>query len=103
MRADVAVEHFGVIADPSDDTHGPVAGEAEWLAEIAVRSHQPLDRGLLRLQRVIDCFRADAKLLGIDHREVDPLHDIEPLHVILPDGSAAWRRGGARGAEHVTR
>ena len=66
MGADVAVEHFGVIADRPDDAHGPVLGEAERLAEIPLRSDQPLDRRLLRLQRLVDGLRADAELLGID-------------------------------------
>src|SRR6185437_17098991 len=43
MGADIAVEHFAVVADRPNDAHPPVAGEAERLAEVALRPDQPLD------------------------------------------------------------
>src|SRR5271166_1994094 len=83
MGADVAVEDLAVIPLGADGVGRPGVGEAERLAEIALRADEPLDRWLLRLQRVVDRLRTDAELLGVQKREVHPLDDIEPLHVVL--------------------
>src|SRR5271167_1802494 len=62
IGADVAIEHFGVVADRSNGARRPVLGEAQRLAEVPLRSDQPLDRRLLRLQRIVDGLRTDAEL-----------------------------------------
>src|SRR5262249_35821663 len=72
-RADVALEHFAVIAYRLDDAHHPVLGQAELLAQIAFGADQPPDVRLVRLERLIEGFRRDAEFLGIDHGEVRPL------------------------------
>jgi len=68
MGADIAVKHLAIVADGPDRIRRPGAGEAERLAELAFGPDQPLDRRLLRLQRVVDRLRADDELLLASRR-----------------------------------
>src|SRR5216684_2639250 len=81
---DVAVEALAVVADLLDDAHHPVLGQAELLAVGAFGADEPPDLRLGRFQRLIDILGGDAELLGVDHREVHPLDDVEPLIVAVP-------------------
>src|ERR1700692_3439810 len=97
----VAIEHFAVIADLLDDAHDPVLGQAELLAVGALGPQHPLDLRLRRLHGFIDGLRRYAQLLGIEHGELHPFHDGEPLVV-----AAAHRRrerllGYDLGQDHV--
>src|SRR5271165_5296472 len=75
IDADVTVERFAVVADRPNYADGPVIGKAERLAEVPLRPDEPFGRGLLRLQRIINGFRSDAELFGVEHGEIDPLDD----------------------------
>src|SRR5216684_4582896 len=70
--ADIALEHFTIVADVLDDAHGPVLGEAELFAVIAFRAHHALHVGRSGGQRLIDRLLANAQLLGIEHRIMYP-------------------------------
>src|SRR5215213_2679967 len=81
--ADIALVDFAVIADMADDAGGPVLAQAEVFAVGALGADQPHHVGLLRLQRLVDILRGDAKLLGVDHRVKRPLHQHHPVVVAL--------------------
>src|SRR3984893_18684755 len=83
FRSDIAVVDFAVIADVADDAHGPVLGQPKLLAVIAFGADQPHHVGILRLQRLVDVFRVNAELFGVDHRVQRPLHDQHPVIVTL--------------------
>src|SRR5580704_17941806 len=100
-RADRALEHFAVIADLPDDAHHPISGQPQLFAEVALNSHQPLDLGLLRFQRIIYGLRRDTELLGIDHGEMRPLDDIEPLIVAMAHGRPERLLGDDLRQDHV--
>ena len=40
IDADIAIVDFAIIADVTNDAHGPILGEAEFLAIAALRSRQ---------------------------------------------------------------
>src|SRR5262249_37282297 len=69
---DVALEHLAVITDVLEDTVGPVLGEAELLAEIALGTEQALDVGIVGLEVLVDVRLADADLPGIHHAQMHP-------------------------------
>src|SRR6266699_874161 len=52
-RSHVALEHFTVIADLSDNAHHPVLRQPELLAEITLNSQQASDFRLVLLQRLV--------------------------------------------------
>src|SRR5216683_1446865 len=79
----IALETLAVIAHLPDDAHHPVLGEAELLAIGAFGADQPPDLGLVRFQRLVDILGGHAEFLGVDHREVDPFDDVEPLVVAM--------------------
>src|SRR4029077_8215351 len=83
---DVALERFAVIADVLDDAIGPVVGEAERLAVLALAAEEALDVGVVRFLLVVDVALRDAELLGVDHGEMRPFDDVEPLVVAVADG-----------------
>jgi hypothetical protein len=45
---------------------------------------------LCRAERLVEVLRTDAQLFGIEHGEVGPLDDIEPLEIV-PDDHGAER------------
>src|ERR1700733_560069 len=53
-RADIALIDFTVIPDAADDAAGPVSGQPEFFAVIALGADQPHHIGFLRLQRFVD-------------------------------------------------
>ena len=66
----------------------PILGQTELLAEVAFDAEQTLDLGIVGLQHVVDVLLGDAELFGVQHREVDPLHDVEPLVVTVANRRA---------------
>src|SRR5215831_16674378 len=82
--ADVALEHLAVISDMLDDAIHPILGQAELLAERTLDPEQALDLRIVGLHLVVDIRLGDVELLGVDHREVHPLDDVEPLIVPMP-------------------
>src|SRR5262245_24600906 len=83
VRSEISLEHFTIVADERDGTHHPVSGEAKLLAIVAFAADESPDAGVLRFHSFFDSLRAHAKLLGIDHGEVRPLDDVEPLVIAL--------------------
>src|ERR1700730_7514251 len=81
--ADVALEHLAVVADVAHDAHHPVLGEPELFAVVALGADQLLDVGIFRLERCVDVLRRDARLFGVEHGEVHPFDDVEPLIVAV--------------------
>src|SRR5689334_1679090 len=80
---DIALEHLAVVADVLEDAIAPVLGEAELLAECILRAEQTANVGILGLELLVDIRLGDVELLGIDHGEVHPLDDVEPLVVAV--------------------
>src|SRR5262249_22528126 len=85
LDADVAVIDLGIVADVPEDAHDPILGEPDLLPVIPFGADEPLDVGLCRSERLVDGLRADARLLRVQHCEVRPFHDVEPLGVLLTD------------------
>src|SRR5271166_1591145 len=101
FRPEIAVEHLPVIADRADDVGGPGVGEPHLFAEAPRRPDEAHDFGLLRLQGLPDGFRADAELLAVEHSEMDPSYDLDPLEIALPhDGPERLFRDHVR-QDHV--
>src|SRR5260370_18269024 len=53
-QADIALEHFTIIAHVLDDAHGPVLGKAYLLPVIAFGAHQALPAGRGGVPRLVD-------------------------------------------------
>ena len=87
-HADVALERFAVVPDRLDDAIGPIVREAQALAEIALDAEQAADVGLGRFEHLVDIGLRDAELLRGDHREMRPLHELEPFDVVGPHRGA---------------
>src|SRR3954468_16939249 len=76
---DVALERLAVVADLLDDAIGPVVGEPERFAVLALAAEQPLDVRVVGLLLIVDVGLGDAEFFGVDHGVVGPFHDVEPL------------------------
>src|SRR5215475_13481013 len=61
--ADIAIVHFAVIADTTDDARRPVAAQPQLLAIAALGADKPHHFRLRRFERFIDVLRIDPKLL----------------------------------------
>ena len=75
---------FAVIADLLDEAIGPILRQPQRLAEIALDAEQAARGRIIGIDLVIDILRGDARLLGVEHGEIHPFDDVEPLVVALP-------------------
>ena len=65
LDRDIALKLLAVVPDGLDDLVGPVAVEADALAELAFLAEQTLDLGIGRVQHLVDVLGCDAEFLGI--------------------------------------
>src|SRR5687767_276667 len=86
QRLQVGVEAFAVVADLAHDVEGPAIVERKHLAEVAGRADKTLDRWVGALRLLVDVLRAEAELLGLDHRAKLPFHHVDPAVVAVADG-----------------
>src|SRR3974377_2160865 len=99
--ADIALEHLPVVTDSLHYPDGPVLGQSELLAEIAFCADKALDLWARGFHHFVHVLRRDSELLGVDHREEDPLYDIKPLVVAVPHGGPEWLLGYDLWQDHV--
>src|ERR1700719_2417640 len=83
--ADVAFENFAVIADVLDDAIDPVVGEPERLAVLTLGAEHPPGLRIVGFQFVVDVGLGHAELLGVNHGEMRPAHNVGPLTVAMAD------------------
>src|SRR4051795_1510049 len=81
--ADIAVEHFAVIADGLHDAHHPILAYAELFTEIAIGTEDALQLRIFLFRLLVDVFRGHAELFGGDHGKQRPFHNVEPLVVAV--------------------
>src|SRR3990167_1440347 len=83
VLADVAVEALAVVTDLLDDVVDPLLVEAERLAHARRDAEDALDRRVVALQHLVDVLGVDAVLLGLEHGEQRPRHDVAELVVAV--------------------
>src|ERR1700730_3971859 len=81
---EIAVEDLAIIADELDGAISPFRVESHRFVEVAFKSEQTPDLRVFGCRLFIDILGRHAQFFRIDHREVDPFHDIEPTIVALP-------------------
>src|SRR3954463_8517221 len=81
--ADVALKDFAVVAHVLDDPHPPIVGQASGFAELSLRAEETFDLRVVRLRHLVDVGFGDAEFLRVQHRKVDPAHQIAPLIVAM--------------------
>ncbi len=86
LRPEVALEALAVVADLLDDRDRPTPASRP--SSLPVSSETPRKRctpgSLLLGLLLVDIGLRQAVLLGFDHREQGPAHDLEPLVVAAP-------------------
>src|SRR6266404_3695852 len=100
-RFEVRVEALAVVADLLHDLVGPLVVHAEQRAQVAARAGEALDRGVRAFRLRVDVPRAQAELLGLEHGEQRPLHDVEPAVVAVPHGGSQRLLGDDLGQDQV--
>src|SRR5271166_6148572 len=99
-RSHVAIPLLAEVADLLDDVIGPLVVDPERLAHVAVDAEQALDVGVVGLQHVVDVLAGHPLLLGGDHREMGPLHDVVELVVALAHHCAERLLADDLGQQH---
>src|SRR5437879_6035166 len=95
-RLEVGVEALAVIADLLHDLVGPLVVHAEERAQVAARADETLDRRVRAFRLRVDVTRVQAELLGLEHGEQRPLHQVDPAVVDVMTRSYSWIIGVCR-------
>src|SRR5262249_39311109 len=82
-HADVALEALAVVTDLLDDVVGPLVVDAEPLPHAGGDTEDALDARVLALQHLLNVLRRDLVLLGLQHGEKRPAHDVGELVVAM--------------------
>src|SRR6185312_11227527 len=80
---DIALKTLAVIADVLDDAVGPIVGQPNRLAELALDAEEPPHLGIGRFELLVDIAFGDAELFGVEHSLMGPAHQVFPGVVAL--------------------
>ena len=85
VDADIALEHFTVVADHFDDVVGPLLVQAEGFAVAGAHAEETLDFGVFAVQHLIDVFGGDAEVFRFDECHGGKIDDVVPLVIPMAD------------------